>query len=154
MKESYEEVRPEWYTLITAQGTKASEWLLGHGVRSSQFLLAKFLSPALQHVCWSKPFPSTCPLDIISSRKPFLMFQMKEASPLCTPTVYHFTYRLPSRPCSLYTAQLNQPYVSPRPVYVGVNVSCISHRSLSNSSTQFSLAHLCTYICDKNISLG
>ena len=124
------------------------------GVRSSQFLLAKFLSPALQHVCWSKPFPSLCSLNIISSRKPFLMFQMEEASLLCTPMVYHFTYRLPSRPCSLYTAQLNQPYVSPRPVFVGVNVSCVSRPSLSNSSTQFSLAHLCTYFCDKNISLG
>lgn len=124
------------------------------GVRSCQFLLAKFLSLALQHVCWSKPFPSMCSLNIISSRKPFLIFQVEEASLLCTATVYHFIYRLPSQPYSLYTAQLNQPYVSPRPVCVGVNVSCIPHQSLSNSSTQFSLAHLCTYCCDKNISLG
>lgn len=55
------------------------------GVRSSQFLLAKFLSPALQHVCWSKPCPSLCSLNIISSGKPFLTFEMEEASLLWTP---------------------------------------------------------------------
>lgn len=55
------------------------------GVRSSQFLPAKSLSPALQRVCWSKPCPSLCSLNIMSSGKPFLTFEMEEASLLWTP---------------------------------------------------------------------
>lgn len=84
------------------------QWVSGFwatGVRSSLFPLAKFLSASFQHLWKGFTFPSMHGLNITSSRKSFLMFQVEETSlslglPL---SITLFTGRLDDRAaCALH----------------------------------------------------